>query len=229
MDKKLTFLEWNQKKWEYKNYLMYKNGRTENKWPWYCAHLDKDIEDFLDEYEISSGRILDLGTCSGSQAIELARRGFDVLGTDISKIALSKAQEARAKLPKDVKVEFAVDDIVTTSLEPDQFDVIIDRGCFHSICVFSAKEYIENMNKLLKDNGKIVLKTMSSKETRFLQYDRVGDKPIPMPYPFTPDILRETFEDHFNIEKIEDSLFYSTVTDEPGKALLTILSKKVSN
>jgi len=229
MDKKLTFLEWNKKKWEYKNYLMYENGQTENKWPWYCAHLDKDIERFLDEYGMNSGRVLDLGTCSGSQAIELAQRGFDVLGTDISKIALSKAQEAREKLPKDIKLEFAVDDIVTTRLESDQFDLIIDRGCFHSICVFSAKEYIKNMKELLKDTGKILLKTMSSKETRFLEYDRIGDKPVPMPYPFTPDILRKTFEAHFNIEKIEDTVFYSTVTDEPGKALLTILSKKVPN
>lgn len=228
MTGKLNFLDWNKQKWEYKNRLMYEGGRTENKWPWYCEHLDQDIEKFLDEYKITSGKILDLGTCSGSQAIELAKRGFDVVGTDISTTALSQAEKAREQLPKDLKLEFILDDIVTTNMGANQFDVIIDRGCFHSICMFSANEYIENMKKLLKSTGKIVLKTMSSKETRFLEYDYVGNKPIPMPYPFTPEILTEAFKNHFNIEKIEDTVFYSSVTDEPGKAYLTILSKKAA-
>ena len=227
MNRKPTFLDWNKRKWEYKNSLMYKDGRNENKWPWYCADLDKDIEDVLNDYGITSGKILDLGTCSGSQAIELAKRGFDVVGTDISETALSKANESAKALPASVKVNFLLDDIITTSLEPNQFDVIIDRGCFHSICLFSTKQYIENMLKLLKDTGKIVLKTMSSKETRYLEHDYIGDKPIPMPYPFTPDKLRAAFENHFNIEKIADTVFYSTVIDEPAKAYLTILSKKM--
>lgn len=151
-----------------------------------------------------------------------------MIGTDISETALDQAEKSCRDLPPDVRVEFLFDDIITTKLEPDQFDVIIDRGCYHSICVFATKQYIENMMKLLKDTGKIVLKTMSSKETRFLTHDNIGGKTIPMPYPFTPEKLREAFADHFNIEKIEDTVFFSSSTDEPGRAYLTILSKKTN-
>jgi len=39
-----------------------------------------------------------------------------------------------------------------------------------------------------------------------------------MPFPFTPDILKDTFKKDSVIEKIEESVFYSSVTDIPGKA-----------
>ncbi len=41
---------------------------------------------------------------------------------------------------------------------------------------------------------------MSSKETRFLAYDQINGRPIPMPFPITPDILKDTFKKDFVLD-----------------------------
>jgi cyclopropane fatty-acyl-phospholipid synthase-like methyltransferase len=226
MSKNLSILEWNRRKWERKNQAMYGNGREENGWPWYCADLDRDIESFLYERGIASGRVLDLGTCSGSQAIQLAKRGFDVVGTDVSSTALEQARKSSKGLPVDARLSFVLDDIVETKLEPSQFDLIIDRAVFHAVCVFAAHAYIKNLAKLLKLDGRVILKVMSHKESHFVNSDVVGGRAIPMPYRFTERELRAVFERDFEIEKLEDSVFYSSVLEEPAKAYLAILSKR---
>lgn len=55
--------------------------------PWFNPELDEDLENALDELGLRSGSALDLGTGPGTQAIHLARRGFDVTATDISETA----------------------------------------------------------------------------------------------------------------------------------------------
>ena len=67
---------------------------------------------------------------------------------------------------------------------------------------------------------------MSLKENRFSGFDTFAGQKIPMPYRFDEDIIRSVFNDHFIIDSIEDSYFYSSVVTPPAQAMLTILSKK---
>jgi 2-polyprenyl-3-methyl-5-hydroxy-6-metoxy-1,4-benzoquinol methylase len=56
--------------------------------PWFNPELDDDLENALDEIGLQRGSALDLGTGPGTQAMELARRGFTVTATDISEAAI---------------------------------------------------------------------------------------------------------------------------------------------
>ena len=217
--------EWNHKKWENKNFFMYLEDENQNRWPWYSQFLDPDIEQMLHKYQINTGKILDLGTCSGSQAINLAKLGFTVIGTDISKIALKKAENHLAQEQDKLQVEFLFDDILNTQLEANQFDLILDRGCFHSIYHFGKDKYINNVLKILKPKGMIFLKTMSIKEKRFSNYDIVDKIKIPVPHHFDPELLNNIFLDFFKIQEIKESFFYSSNLKSPAQAYLTILSK----
>ena len=219
------FIKWNEDKWEEKNCEMYSQTNNDNIWPWFSKNLDLDVIEYLESNQITCAKILDLGTCSGAQAIALAEKGFDVVGSDISQTALNKAIEAAKKLPNDAKLEFIIDDILESKIT-EQFDLIIDRGCFHSICCISTKKYIANIQKLLKPQGKLLLKTMSLEEKRFEMYDEFAGQRIPMPYRFDNEIINNIFAEKFNIEKLQDSFFYSTVIDPPAKAKLTLLSIK---
>src|SRR5438132_14248416 len=58
--------------------------------PWYTTALDADIERALQEHDLRGRRILDLGTGAATQAMNLAKRGFDVLATDISPSTIKK-------------------------------------------------------------------------------------------------------------------------------------------
>ncbi len=78
---------------------------------WYHPHLDPDLENFLNEYQIKEGTFLDIGTGAGNQAIELFRKGFTVVGTDVSKTAIAKAKNRFANFKL---VKFIEDDILNT-------------------------------------------------------------------------------------------------------------------
>jgi 2-polyprenyl-3-methyl-5-hydroxy-6-metoxy-1,4-benzoquinol methylase len=220
------FIKWNEEKWEDKNQEMYTGENEDNIWPWFSKKLDLDVINFIEANNIESAKILDLGTCSGAQAIALANMGFDVVGTDISHTALNKAIKLAKEQSTKTKPNFLIDDILDTKLAANQFDLILDRGCFHSICCISTKKYIANLTKILKPGGKIILKTMSLKENRFSGFDTFAGQKIPMPYRFDEDIIRNVFNDHFIIDNIEDSYFYSSVVTPPAQAMLTILSKR---
>src|SRR5438093_11992960 len=97
--------------------------------PWYNPVLDTDIERALKAHRLQGKRILDLGTGPATQAMNLAKRGFDVIGTDISPSAIKKAKAA-AKAAG-LAIELRVDDILTSKLSASLVDVIMDRGVFH--------------------------------------------------------------------------------------------------
>jgi methylase of polypeptide subunit release factors len=61
--------------------------------PWFYPELDDDLKQALDQLGIQNGRALDLGTGQGTQAMQLAQRGFDVTATDISQAAVHLARE----------------------------------------------------------------------------------------------------------------------------------------
>src|SRR4051812_28143321 len=64
--------------------------------PWFYPELDDDLKQALDELRLHEGHALDLGTGPGTQAIQLAQRGFDVTATDLSDAAIRLAS-ARAE------------------------------------------------------------------------------------------------------------------------------------
>ena len=221
VDIKQKLKQWNKDKWESKNRLMYENYE-ENRWPWFNDSLDPDIEEFIVAAGSEPLDILDLGTCSGSQGIELAKRGHRVVGTDISETALEQAEIALGR-EDGVAMELLIDDITDSALAENQFDLVLDRGCYHSICVFQHHEYVAGIQRVLRPGGILLLKTMSSDEKRFVTYDKLGNKAIQMPYHFTRERLEEVLSPHFEVQDIRDSFFYSKIVEPPAQARFSIL------
>jgi len=213
--------DWNKRKWEHKNHAMYeKNAR--NKWPWFSEKLDPDIDEYLRANGLTGLDILDVGTCSGSQGIELARRGHRVVGTDVSETALERAKLAAAA-ETGLAISFLLDDIAESRLEDSQFDLVLDRGCYCSICSFNHEEYVASVRRLLRPGGVLLLKTMSSEDQRFMAYDKVGGREVQMPFHFTQEQLQKLMSPHFGIEQMRDSFFHSSVLDEPAQARFVIM------
>ena len=213
--------DWNKQKWEHKNQAMYEKY-AQNKWPWFFDKLDPDTDEYLRANGPNGLDILDVGTCSGSQAIELARRGHRVVATEISETALAKARLAAAG-EAGLAISFLMDDIAESRLGDDQFDLVVDRGCYDSICSFNHEEYVANVRRVLRPGGALLLKTMSSEEQRFVAYDKVGGREVQMPFHFTAEQLQTLFSPHFTIERLGDSYFYSSVIDVPARAHFAIL------
>ncbi len=221
MDIKQQLQQWNKDKWESKNRAMYEQGE-QNRWPWFNDTLDPDVEEFIVAAGADTLDVLDLGTCSGSQGIELAKRGHRVVGTDISESALAQAKIAAGR-EDGLAIELLIDDITDSALAENQFDLILDRGCYHSICTFQHHEYVAGIKRVLRPGGILLLKTMSSDEPRFVTYDKIGNKTVQMPFLFSREKLEEVLSPHFELQEIRDSFFYSKNVDPPARARFCIL------
>ena len=93
--------------------------------PWDTGTPDPVLVEMIESRAIAPGRTLEIGCGTGTNAIFLAQHGFDVLGVDISEIAVGKA---RAKAHGRCRFE-VMDFLVAPSGGP--FDFVFDRGCFH--------------------------------------------------------------------------------------------------
>jgi len=177
--------------------------------PWYNERLDVDLENEIKQRKITRGRFLDLGTGPGTQAIQLAKMGFYVTGTDLSENAIQKARKL------DGNIRFMVDDILDSRLGKYSFDYILDRGCFHVLSNDKWDHYCKKIQYILDKNGLFFLKCFSIKEEK-LDYG---------PYRFSEQGIRNIFGKDFVIESIIDTVYYGTL-DPPPKALFAVMSKK---
>ena len=176
--------------------------------PWYNERLDSDLEHEIKQRKITKGRFLDLGTGPGTQAIQLAKMGFTVTGTDLSVNAILKAKKL------DGKINFLVDDILDSKLEKDSFDYILDRGCFHVLSNDKWDKYVKTIHYILDKNGLFFLKCFSIKEEK-LTYG---------PYRFSDHDIRNIFGKDFVIESIIDTVYQGTLDPYP-KALFAVMRK----
>ena len=114
-------------------------------------------------------RGLDLGCGTGTNAITIAKFGWDVTGVDFSVGAIWAARR-KAKSEK-MDINFIRGDVTQLKGVLGTFDLILDIGCFHTISHPSRKKYEENIDRFLKPGGTFLL---------YAHLDRVGliDSPL---------------------------------------------------
>lgn len=97
--------------------------------PWDTGQPEPLLVDFVTSGAIKPGPALEIGSGTGTNAIWLAERGFDVLGVDIAPLAVERAHakiEGRA-----LRCRFAALDFLAATSPVGPFQFVFDRGCFH--------------------------------------------------------------------------------------------------
>ncbi|MBI1882405.1 MAG: methyltransferase domain-containing protein [Chloroflexi bacterium] len=179
--------------------------------PWFNPKLDDDLKKALDELGLRGGSTLDLGTGPGTQAIQLARIGFEVMATDIAGAAI---RLARAKAEEQgLDIIWMQDDILDTRLA-QQFDLIFDRGCFHVLAPERRQDYVRIVNGLLKPGGYLFLKCFSH-----LQPGEQG------PFRFTPDQIQGIFRSRLKVLSIKETVYQGTLDPLP-RALFCVMRRE---
>ena len=201
MDNKKEFPDWD---------TYYKENNVEDM-PWYEKTLDPDLENEIKSRNLSRGKFLDLGTGPGTQAIQLSHLGFETTGSDLSANAIEKAK----KLSKEVN--FVTDDFLNSKLHENEFDFILDRGCFHVFDIEQRPTYVTQIKRILKKNGILFLKCMSIDEK-----DLPEDKG---PHKLSKSELNHVFSADFVVENIKDTVYHGTLNPLP-KALFVVIKKK---
>lgn len=96
-------------------------------------------------------RVLDAGCGTGRVAIELARRGIDVVGVDLDAGMLATARAAQPELA------WVEGDLATVELEPVSFDLVVMAG---NVLLFTPpgteSAVVANLARALEPGGRLV-------------------------------------------------------------------------
>lgn len=181
--------------------------------PWFYADLDPDIKQLLLTRRFSRGRLLEVGSGPGTQAIELTKLGFAVTATDISQTAVVKADQRAHK--EGVNVHFLQGDVTKDRL-PGEYDYLLDRACLHCLQPKEWEAYLNNITQSLRPGGIYILKCFG------------GSNPsswTSSSHYFTEEEIYNMFSKDFKIESIKETVYYSSYKPLPP-ALFVIMTKK---
>lgn len=95
--------------------------------PWDSGTPDPMLVELIESGRVPAGRTLEVGCGTGTNSIYLAQHGFDVLGVDVSPLAVETARAKARGLCRFETLDFLND---TPPGGPFQF--VFDRGCFHT-------------------------------------------------------------------------------------------------
>lgn len=96
----------------------------------------------------NKGRILDIGSGLGLFLSKFKEKGWEVLGTDISKDVIKYSKEVFG-------IRTLIGDVVKLSLPKKHFDVVTMSGVFEHI--YTPRETLIKIRELLKDDGVLVI------------------------------------------------------------------------
>ncbi|MDD5467766.1 MAG: class I SAM-dependent methyltransferase [Anaerolineales bacterium] len=121
--------------------------------PWDTGITPPELLAFLESRP--PGRALDLGCGTGTNVIQMARRGWSATGVDFSPRAITIAR--RKATLAGVKAAFHVDDVTRLEGIEGPFDLVLDIGCLHNLPDGGASRYLANLERLLAENGAFLL------------------------------------------------------------------------
>ena len=121
--------------------------------PWDTGISPPELMAFISQH--TPGKALDLGCGTGTNAITLAKNGWQVTGVDFVGKAVRTAR--RKAKTAGFQVEFRRADVTRLPGIVGPFDLILDIGCFHSLSQQGKSNTIKNIEKLLAANGSYML------------------------------------------------------------------------
>jgi SAM-dependent methyltransferase len=179
--------------------------------PWWTETLDEDLAAVLAEAASTGAkRLLDLGAGAGTLAVEAARRGFEVVATDISAVALASGRRRAGELP----IAWVLDDVTRTRLW-GSFDVACDRGLLHCLDRAAWPAYAQAVARLIVPGGRLVLKVHAPDDAASL-----GTRPP------TEDELAQLFAAAFVLSPAAPSRFPGP--GQAPRALLYVLERRAA-
>lgn len=121
--------------------------------PWDTGVSPPELIKFIETNP--SGFALDLGCGTGTNAITLAKAGWQVTGVDFVGKAIRTAREKARRAG--VKVSFMVEDVTQLKSLNTAYDFVLDIGCFHNLDEKQKENYIDNLSRLLKPGGFVMM------------------------------------------------------------------------
>ena len=149
-------------------------------------------------------KIIDVGCGTGRHAIELTKRGYSVIGIDLSETQINRAQEKAEN--ENLKIQFLVGDARQIPFK-NKFEIAI-MMCEGGFPLMETDEenfeILSSVSQSIKPNGKIIFTTLNGLFPIFNSTNEFAkDKENTQFHNNNFDLM--TFRDHFEIEFEDDT------------------------
>lgn len=197
--------------------------------PFFVAKPDENLVAYLDRGLLAGGRALDLGCGPGRNALQLASRGFEVDGVDLSPAAVAWAEErARGRGVGEAgvgegetgaRVRFHCGDafaLVGTELT-GPYDLVYDSGCFHHLPPHRRVSYLALLDQVLAPGGHFALTCFAAggMGSELPDADFYRGSGLQGGLAYTPDALRWIFSD---LKSDLEEVGLRRMRDEPAES-----------
>lgn len=118
----------------------YLRGQT----PWDTGITPPEVMEFL--AHTPPGKALDLGCGTGTNAITLARHGWQVTGVDFSPRAIRRARRKAASAG--LSIVFHVADVTNLAMLHGPYDYVLDIGCLFALSPDGRRRYARELERL---------------------------------------------------------------------------------
>jgi len=123
--------------------------------PWDSGITPPEVVEVIEWGVVPLGRAIDLGCGTGTNAIYLARRGFEVIGVDSAVLAILKARRKARRAG--VHVRFHLGLVTRLDFLPWPADFALDIGCLHGLWPADRPAYAAALSRAVRPAGHYLL------------------------------------------------------------------------
>lgn len=181
---------------------------------WDAGQPSGELRRVVEQGIVRPGPAVDLGCGSGTDAIYLASKGFEVTAIDIAPTALSLAREKADRAG--VKVRWLLASVLSLpQLEP--VDFIFDRGCYHEVRFDNAAAYVETVRKLSQPGRTRLLLLAGSPNEVAMQYT---------PPQVAEEDIRSDFSPLFDFDWLQETRFETSSPAARGPLAWSVMLRR---
>jgi cyclopropane fatty-acyl-phospholipid synthase-like methyltransferase len=139
----------------------YEQAYVSRNTPWDSGVPSAELVRVLDAGLLPGKTVLELGCGTGTNAIEFARRGYEVTAADLSPTAIRRAKsKARSA---GVAIDFRQGDILELDLG-GPYDVLFDRGVYHGIREVNLADFQQALRRFTRAGSRWLCLAGNAKE-----------------------------------------------------------------
>lgn len=132
--------------------------------PWNSGLPSQELQRVIAEQNWQPGRLLELGCGSGTNAVFLAKQGFEVTAVDFAPLALQHG--ATLAQQHGVEVRWICADVCGLILDAPPFDYVFDRGCYHCVRRDNLGGYLQTLSAATRTGSHLLALTGNANEER---------------------------------------------------------------
>lgn len=175
--------------------------------PWNIGEAQPEIAALIDDGKITSP-VLDAGCGVGDVSLALATAGYDVVGADISTVAIEAATRAAAERGL-TNVRFVQGDLRTLTVDGEPFNTVVDCTLFHSLPIEARPDYLRGIHEVSASGAVLHMLVFTTEALP-------PDSPFPVPNLVTEAELREAVSQVWTIENVQPAFVAVQLPDVPN-------------